>query len=579
MQPLLKDAEIQLLNLFQSGKFDEAERVALSNIKTSPEHLLSWKILGVIYLQKGLFKKSIKINKKIIEIDPSDAEGYCYLGSSYKLLGQSSKAIKYFLKAVNLKENYSDAILNLANTQAELSKYEDAHISFKKYIALNPENSNAIFQLGITLDKMEKFEEASDVYLRAYQLNYKNPELLFNLATSLMKSKKNEEALKFYDLYNSINSKNWKSFSNMAYIYFQQGKKDEAIKYLDKAARLEPNHPSVIIKSLLIKEITTQDSLFKKAYELFYKKETLFTEKQRVNLAFNIAKIYESEKDFRKAFEFYDRANFMARNLNPYDVKNDILKFDRIKKLYMVIEGVKPKIKPSLKSQIPIFILGMPRSGTSLIEQIITSHNNVYGAGELGFLTSCFDHFIKNTEQLDLNNLLRFRDCYLEAISQLSDNRFITDKLPHNFRLIGFIYKAIPEAKIIYVSRDPGAICWGNFKQNFAKDQLGYSNNLQDTVKFYNLHKDLMNFWAETYSREIIECNYDRLTNNSEVEIKNLINNLGLDWDENCLYPERNPKTVFTASNQQVKKKIYKNSSKSWEKFKPFLGNLFDELY
>ena len=647
MQSFPKEVENELLSIFQSGKLDEAEKFALSNIKVFPEHLLSWKILGVIHLQRGLFKKSIKINKKIIEINPSDAEGYCYLGSSYKLLGQSSKAIKYFLKAINLREDYSDAILNLANSQAELQRFEDAELNFKKFISLNPKNSNAIFQLGIILDKMERFEEASEAYLSAYKLNQKSLDILFNLATSLMKAEKYEQSLKFYELYNSINPTESKSFFNMGVIhhilqnkklaikyykqsielnpksskahhklgfllteffyvddaekhyleaikidssnmdalvdlsslYFLVGKKDEAEKLLNKAEALNENDPGLIILSLKAKKIKSHAPLFKKAHKAFHNKDNKLKKLQRASLAFSIAESYERSDDFEKAFDYYVSANAIKRSLKHYSIKDDILEFKRLKKNYKFIEDFKPKISSSLNHRIPIFILGMPRSGTSLVEQIISSHRDVYGGGELVFFNRCFDEFIRNSEQLNPKDLLGIRDCYLEKIGQLSDSRFITDKMPQNFRFIGFILNAIPEAKIVYLSRDPGAVCWGNFKQNFNVNGPKYSNDLEHIVDYYKLHEDLMSFWTESCGKEIIMCNYEKLTTNPESEIKKLLKKLDLDWDENCLSPEKNSRHVFTASNQQVRNKIYKNSSKSWEQFKPYIGNLFDRLY
>ena len=642
-----KDADNQLLNLFHSGKFNEAERVALGNIQESPEHLLSWKLLGVIYLQKGLFKKSLKFNKKIIEINPSDAEGYCYLGSSYKLLGQSSKAIKYFKKATELKENYSDALLNLAAAQAETKQFDDAALNFQKFIALNPENSDALFQLGVIMDQLEKYEEATEAYLKAYNLNHKNPELFLLVATSLMRCEEYEPSLEFFKLYNLHNSKNWRSFYNMGVIYkiseerldlaienlkksielnpnhvkayiklaeiyvqnndiddaeklyldatrinpnefgayvglseisYKRGEKDRSIKYLEKMKELDESHPLTIIRALKINKSSTQDLDFKKAYDLFQKGS--LTNKHKMSLCFRMAETYERSKDFKKAFEFYDRGNEMARVVNPYDREDDILRFKKLKEIYRFIEDFKSKATPDLNQQIPIFILGMPRSGTSLLEQIISSHNEVYGAGELGFLNSCFETFFNSSKELKHENLLRFRECYFENIRQLSGKRFVTDKMPHNFLLIGFIVHAIPEAKIIYSSRDPGAVCWGNFKQNFQQiKSLLYSSNLEDIVHFYKLHNDLMDFWIKKFPRKIIQCKYESLTSNPESEIRRLLDKLELDWDENCLSPEKNSRTVFTASNQQVKQKIYSNSSRKWEKFKPYIGNLFDELY
>jgi len=155
---------------------------------------------------------------------------------------------------------------------------------------------------------------------------------------------------------------------------------------------------------------------------------------------------------------------------------------------------------------------------------------------------------------------------------------FITDKMPQNFRFIALICAAFPEAKIVHVQRSAQATCWSNFKHYFVSKGLGYSYNLRDTVKYYSLYTDLMRFWHKTYGSRIYNLDYDKLTENQEQETRCLIEHLGLYWDEACLAPQNNKRYVRTASQQQVRKKVYKGSSQAWRKYEPFLDGVFDEL-
>ena len=221
----------------------------------------------------------------------------------------------------------------------------------------------------------------------------------------------------------------------------------------------------------------------------------------------------------------------------------------------------------------------MPRSGTTLVEQIISSHSKVTGLGELPFISTFGKSVIKEKVELTSQNLLKFRQLYLEKVEKLSNGNFIiTDKMPQNFYHIGLILKIFPEAKIIHVRRNPSAVCWGNYRQWFKSKQLGYSYSISDTIKYYDLYKNLMIFWKKFYRDKIYEIDYDALTLNKEKLIKKLINYLGINWEKECLNPENNKRNVSTASNIQIRKKIFKGSSQKWKNYKPFLNGVLDNI-
>ena len=155
---------------------------------------------------------------------------------------------------------------------------------------------------------------------------------------------------------------------------------------------------------------------------------------------------------------------------------------------------------------------------------------------------------------------------------------FITDKTPHNFLHIGFLLKALPEAKVIHVQREPAATCWSNFKQYFASKDLGYSYDLNDVVEYYELYRDLMKLWQSHYGDRIYNLNYEKLTTDQENQTRKLINHLDLIWEEACLSPHKNRRSVRTASQQQVRQKVYKGSSEAWRKYEPYLNSTFDSL-
>jgi hypothetical protein len=251
--------------------------------------------------------------------------------------------------------------------------------------------------------------------------------------------------------------------------------------------------------------------------------------------------------------------------------------FGRLKKLYPSITF---KSVDELSNIRPVFILGMPRSGTTLVEQIVSSHSEVTGAGELGYVRSFGDeHIAKGETEPNVEMILEFRGNYINSLKKRCGGRsIVTDKMPHNFQYIGLILSAFPEAKVIHVNRDPAATCWSNYKHYFPSKKLGYSYDLDDTVTYFSLYKDLMKFWLYHYGDRIYNLNYDKLTVNQDDETRRLIKYLELNWEDNCLSPQNNKRNVLTASQQQVRKKVYQGSSQQWRKFEPYLNNVFDQL-
>jgi hypothetical protein len=175
--------------------------------------------------------------------------------------------------------------------------------------------------------------------------------------------------------------------------------------------------------------------------------------------------------------------------------------------------------------------------------------------------------------------LTTLREQYLSALKQRSEgNAIVTDKMPENFRFLGLIATAFPEAKIIHVKRDPAAVCWANYTQYFAKDGLGYCYHLEDTLHYHELYQDLMKYWHQVLPTRIYDLDYEVMTEDQEEETRKLIGHLGLDWDDACLSPQENNRSVATASNMQVRQKVYQGSSERWKRYKPYLNGVLDRL-
>ena len=259
--------------------------------------------------------------------------------------------------------------------------------------------------------------------------------------------------------------------------------------------------------------------------------------------------------------------------------------------IYKIFAEGPNSIKKSLQTNIvsnkcPIFILGMPRSGTSLVEQILSSHQAVYGGGELSTLMKLclplLENKLSNEKHTNTHyekDLLLIREKYLDSLNQLNTSEsIISDKTPANFQYIGIILSIFPNAKIIHLKRDPRATCWSIYKSKWSGNGYGFSYNMDDLVGYYGLYSKLMNFWHEKYPGKIYDICYEDLTANQEDETRNLLEYCELDWDDKCLNFHKNKRAVKTASSMQVREKMYQGSSDAWRKYAAHIKPLINGL-
>ena len=332
----------------------------------------------------------------------------------------------------------------------------------------------------------------------------------------------------------------------------------------------------------------SQSTKYKKEDEhyksLLNKKDnTNFKKNEKIDLLFSLAKAEEDIGRIDYASKYLLEANKIKKDLINYNVRHEINLLEDIEKIFTNYNRETDK---TLKSNI-IFILGLPRSGTSLVEQIITSHTQVFGGGELPILSNIIKkYFIKNEKinpenlkNIEENNLLdKIRNEYFNYINFFNFNeKYITDKAPLNFRWIGFIKLLFPNAKIIHCKRDPKNNCLSMFK-NLFEGGLNFTYNQDDLVKYFKSYKNLIQFWHKKYPKQIFDINYEKLILNNKEEIKKLIKFCDLNWEENCLSFHKNKAPIKTMSTAQARNPIYKSSLNQFEKYKKYLTVLEEQL-
>ena len=491
--------------------------------------------------------------------------------------GRLEEAEKLYRLILKVNPTHPEVNNNLGAIQHNLAKYDDAEKFYKKAIEHKPDFAEAYFNLGATLDMVDRLEETEICYKKAIENKQNYIAAYNNLGSALLRLNKLEEAENIYKKIIKSEPNLIIAHNSLGIILQKLNKSEEAEACFKKAINLKPDFTESYYNLSLLKKFDKDDEYFIKMQKLYINKS--LSDENRYLLCFALGKISEDLFQFDKSFKYYSEGNSLRKKLLNYNIDEDIQLFSKLKKTHPIIKKnclTNPKLDNKIK---PIFIVGMPRSGTTLIEQIISSHSKVTGLGELDY----FDQFGKSKAQgiskIDKNILLDFREKYFKKLDKLTKGNFIiTDKMMLNFRYIGLIYSTFPEAKIIHVKRDPAATCWSNYKINFLSNNINFSFDLNNIVIYYKLYKDLMKFWEQQYKDRIYNLVYEKLVTNQEDETKKLIQHLDLTWEDQCLNPHKNKRVVHTASSTQVKKKIYQDSSEKWKKFRPFLNGELDDF-
>jgi len=365
-----------------------------------------------------------------------------------------------------------------------------------------------------------------------------------------------------------------------------QGKLEEASGFYQQVMAQQPDYSQAhFTYSGIHKYKDISDPHFGSMLEL-YQRGDLNTE-SKIHLAFALAKACEDIGDYAQAFEYLKSGNDLRFEEFNYDIQSDKALIQSIIQTFSREALARLEINAE-SSNRPIFIVGMPRSGTSLVEKIVASHSDVFGAGELEYMfalgTSRFLGESNNFEYRSLDSYAQSTfesvgKTYLEQIALLNKQASrVTDKLPFNMMMIGLIKLALPNAKIIHCVRDARDTCLSIFKQNFTTGNYRFAYNLKTVAQFHNQYRKLMRHWHETMPGAIHDVSYESLTQNPEDEIRKLLAACDLEFQENCVGFEKTEAVVKTASAFQVRQPMYTSSVGLWEKYQEFLGPMLDEL-
>ena len=495
------------------------------------------------------------------------------------LLEESNKLLKDF------PEN--SILLNLKGTaQAAQGLIKESLSSFMLALNNAKDESMILNNIGITHLRLDDFDEAVVYLEKAIQLNKLYSDAHLNLGNAYRKLGKMAKSIESYDRAIKIDPKLQKAHLYKSLTLKNLGNFEESMESCNEAINLNP-HSGIAHKHLSsMLDYTNPEAHHILEMEEIYKNPDLNNE-DKIQLAFGLGKAFEDVKEYKKAFLYLKEGNSLYRSTIQYSTEGR-KEFFKLLKENFDQEFLK-RNEGSELGKNTIFVMGMPRSGTSLVEQILSSHSQVSGAGELRYLKEAVDkhlypidgvNFPKNLKKHELSSFKYLGNYYLELVNKLmrgKETKFTVDKMPYNFMHVGIINLCLPQAKIILCEREPIDNCFSIYKQKFGVGN-DYAYSMEEIGEYYNLYLDLIDHWTTSLPNRMYKISYEDLTFNQEDQTKNLIKFCDLDWEEACISFHQTEREVHTASSVQVRKPMYTSSVKKWEKYKKELRPLIKVL-
>jgi tetratricopeptide (TPR) repeat protein len=499
--------------------------------------------MGNKAIAQGHFTEAVAIYQDLIRLNPRHVIALNNLAAALCKLGLYKEAEDHFYKAIRTKPDYADAHSNIGALLLLKGEYKAAEDLLRRALKLNPRLADARVNLGLTLAHLNRLREARGHIEKVLRYEPANPDAL----------------------------------TGMALIAKMEGRFDQARDMLRRALKVKPNMPQALASQADMRKMTQSDiAWLERAEELAASGIEPLSESE---LRFSIGKYYDDVENFERAFQNYKRANDLLKPIaTPYD-REGYKKFVEAMIRAETKKVAAPMTGRGSESMKPVFVVGMPRSGTSLTEQIISSHPSARGAGEQEFWSEA----IREHEAaiaagaLDESTRNKLAAAYLRVLeTKTGDALRIVDKAPVNSDYLGVIHSVFPKARIIYMQRDPIDTCLSCYFQKFVLS-LNFAMDLADLAHYYRQHERLITHWrAVLPAGTILDVPYEGLVADQEGWSRKILDFLDLEWNDQVLDFHKTKRPVATASFWQVRQKIYKSSVQRWRNYEKFVGPLRD---
>jgi tetratricopeptide (TPR) repeat protein len=531
--------------------------------------------------------EAIQQYEQALAIEPGHGRAHTALGDALQALGRHEEAIAQYEKALSIEPGLATMHQRLGNAFQLLERYDEAVAEYEKALASNPDDAETQNDFGLALQALNRHREAIAHHLKALALRPGYAAAHNNLGTALQALNRHDEAIAQYQKAIVAGPRHATRHANMGLALQEMGRLDEACRAFAKAIELAPRTGRFYRNLADCKRFAAGDPVLAAMEELARDRASLPEEGQR-QLLFGLGKAFADLDQHERSFAYLLEGNALKRQQTGYDEAQVLGEFERIRAVFG------PELMDQRRgfghpSPVPVFILGMPRSGTTLVEQILASHPKVFGAGELldfertvtglsgaGGARTPFPELVP---LLSGDQLRQFGTRYLEGVTPGAPTAArITDKMPLNFLFAGLIHLALPNAHIIHTSRDPVDTCFSCFSTLFTGNhRVAYE--LGELGRYYRAYERLMGHWRRVLPNGVmLEVRYEDVVADLDRQARRIVAHCGLDWEDACLsfYETRRP--VRTASVAQVRQPIYRSSVGRWQPYRHLLRPLLEAL-
>ncbi len=538
------------MSQFDAGQYAGAVERAKLMVERFPDFGFAWKVLGAALQQMGRGDDAVAAMQQAAVLLLDDAETQSNLGFILKTQGRSAEAEASYRRAVQINPDYAEAHYNRGINLVKMERLNEAAASFRRVAEIAPGFAEAHSNLGMVMQDLGQSLEAEASYCRAVEIKPNFAE----------------------------------AHSNRGIALRELGRFDDAVASFNRALEIQPNFISARLNLVQTMKVKVDDENFAALVAIEDAGGKSLPAKEREPLHYALGKCYSDIGDHEKAFPYFLEGAKLHREASGYNPDRMAQMFAEIKRHFdaKTIASLSGGGDPA---QLPVFVLGMPRSGTTLTEQIISSHPDVHGAGELPDLMMIARRNIEGVgfpdylRLLDQKKLATWGSDYVAGLQRRAPGmRRITDKMPENFLAVGLIHLLLPNAKIVHVNRNPVDNCVSCFTQAFRAGSE-YTYDLAELGRFYVDYHRLMQHWREVLPKgAFLDVQYEDIVANQEGESRRILEYCGLEWDEACLDFHKHKRAVSTASVMQVRQPIYKSSVERWRCYETFLQPLFDAL-
>ena len=545
--PSISSARL-ISNLYiKNDKEEESNEVIQNFFESDKSYSDLYK--GIRHVKAGRLKLAEEAYKNVIKKDKNNIDALRLLGLLAFKTKDYNIAERLFIRVLELDPTFSLAWDNLAKLFRIQNKLSKSIPAFENLIKLDPDNFEALVSLGTVYIKLSKYYEGINLYEKSLKIKPENPRVYLSLGHALKtvgEREKSETAYHNAIKYFSFSGEAYWSLANLKTYKFSQ--KEISNMELSINKNMHPN--------------------------------------ELIQMHFALGKAYESNNQFEKSFNHYREGNWLQRKQIKYNAEDYKISIDEIIDFFKNNNEIF-KSRADLKNDDPIFILGLPRSGSTLIEQILSSHSLIEGTQELPNIMA----ISRDIKLIDQNNgypknLLAINSSVFNDFGQKyidetkwarSSKPFFIDKMPNNFVHIGLIKLILPNAKIIDARRNPMDSCFSCFKQYFAKGQH-FTYDLDDIARYYKDYLRLMNFWNELFPGEIFTINYEDVINEPNQKITELLSFCNVEFEDSCLNFHKSKRPVKTASSEQVRQPMYKTGLDYWKNYRNNLDILINHF-